>query len=135
MIPSRREDLLQPSDGMHQALFTIEPSNKLIHEVSNIYYVFQLFIRYIPAFFQSTLTLRECDMATTESIAGIFCYCCWNNQSFSACVIGDLQVHYIIYIYIYIYYIHVSLHTYMHIHAYIQNTSSILIGTDTRCTS
>ena len=28
----------------------------------------------------------------TEAIATMLCYCSWNNQSFSACVIEDLQV-------------------------------------------
>ena len=33
MIPSNTADLQSPSDGMHQALFTIEYSKRFIHEV------------------------------------------------------------------------------------------------------
>lgn len=33
MIPSNAEDLQRPSDGMHQALFTIECSKRFIREV------------------------------------------------------------------------------------------------------
>ena len=34
MIPSQISDLQTPSDGMHQALFTIEHSKRFIKEVS-----------------------------------------------------------------------------------------------------
>ena len=36
MIPCQPSDLLPPSDGMHQALFTIEHSKRFIREVSRI---------------------------------------------------------------------------------------------------
>ena len=42
MIPSQISDLQTPSDGMHQALFTIEHSKRFIKEVSGafaLYYV------------------------------------------------------------------------------------------------
>ena len=42
---------------------------------------------------QCALTLRDSDANTTDAISGIFCYCCWNNQTFSASVISDIQVH------------------------------------------
>ena len=41
---------------------------------------------------QCVLTLCESSPAATDAIAATFCYCCWNNQSFSACAIEDLQV-------------------------------------------
>ena len=41
---------------------------------------------------QCVLTLRECDQSTAEAIAQTLCYCCWNNQTFSACTIEDFQV-------------------------------------------
>ena len=41
---------------------------------------------------QCVLTLRECDNIAVEAIGSTFCYCCWNNQSFSACALEDLQV-------------------------------------------
>ena len=47
---------------------------------------------------QCVLTLRECDHAAVEAIGKTFCYCCWNNQSFSACALEDLQVYMILYI-------------------------------------
>ena len=33
MIPTNQSDLYQPTDSMHQALFLLEPSRKLIKEV------------------------------------------------------------------------------------------------------
>ncbi len=43
-------------------------------------------------FVQCVLTLRESDPSASDAIASTFCYCCWNNQSFSACTIEDLQL-------------------------------------------
>ena len=56
---------------------------------------------------QCVLTLRESDVAATDAIAGTFCYCCWNNQSFSACAIEDLQVLPLIVIIIVCSYLHI----------------------------
>ncbi len=36
MIPSNADDLQRPSDGMHQALFTIERSKRFIREVNDL---------------------------------------------------------------------------------------------------
>ena len=36
MLPSHGNDLLPPSDGMHQALFTIEHSKRFIKEVGGL---------------------------------------------------------------------------------------------------
>ncbi len=44
-----------------------------------------------PPLVQSVLTRRESDSVSSDAIASTFCYCCWNNQSFSACTIEDLQ--------------------------------------------
>ena len=46
----------------------------------------------IVSILQCVLTLRESDTSATNAIADTFSYCCWNNQSFSACAIEDLQV-------------------------------------------
>ena len=48
-------------------------------------------------YMQCSLILRECDAATTDAIGNMICYCCWNNQSYSACVIEELQVNNTIY--------------------------------------
>ena len=41
---------------------------------------------------QCVLTLRESDSTASDAIACSFCFCCWNNQSFSACTIEDIQL-------------------------------------------
>ena len=41
---------------------------------------------------QCILTLRDCDVQTVDAISHMICYCCWCNQSFSACIIEELQV-------------------------------------------
>ena len=40
MIPSQISDLQVPSDGMHQALFTIEHSKRFIREVAMLIFEF-----------------------------------------------------------------------------------------------
>lgn len=101
MIPSQISDLQTPSDGMHQALFTIEHSKRFIKEVSRASGDCGVLCTKCArnySFLQCVLTLRESDIAATDAIAGTFCYCCWNNQSFSACAIEDLQVPSVIFI-------------------------------------
>ena len=101
MIPSQISDLQTPSEGMHQALFNIEHSKRFIKEVS-VGLLCTMCVQEFFSFFQCVLTLRESDLAASEAIAGTFCYCCWNNQSFSACAIEDLQVclqHLLLFIY------------------------------------
>eukprot|EP00731_Ephydatia_muelleri_P019119 Em0011g1159a len=71
MVPSSRADLQRVSEGMFQALFLLDNSKMFISECVQ--------------------SLRECDSQAVEAIAGTFCYCCWNNQSISACVVQDLQ--------------------------------------------
>jgi hypothetical protein len=72
MIPTTLDSLSKPSDGMHTILFSIDASKLFIKECS--------------------LALRESDVLTTDSLATLICYCCWRNQTFSACVIEELQV-------------------------------------------
>ena len=45
-----------------------------------------------PPPLQCILTLRESDSTASDAIASTFCFCSWNNQSFSACTIEDLQL-------------------------------------------
>ena len=45
-----------------------------------------------PSSLQCILTLRESDSTASDAIASTFCFCSWNNQSFSACTIEDLQL-------------------------------------------
>ena len=98
-IPGSHSDLRPPPDSMHQALFSIEHSKRLIHEVRlpsqwcHLHFHLTILptLPTLPTLPQCVLTLRECDPAATEAIAATFCYCCWNNQSFSACAIEDLQ--------------------------------------------
>lgn len=45
-----------------------------------------------PPLPQCALTLRESESTASDAIASTLCFCCWNNQSFSACTIEDVQL-------------------------------------------
>lgn len=89
-IPAKRDELVRPSDGMHQALFTIDCSKRFIREVGLMMGVVLSHVAPPPR--QCVLTLRESDSTASDAIACSFCFCCWNNQSFSACTIEDIQL-------------------------------------------
>ena len=47
MIPSNLDALHQPSDGMHEILFSVDPSKILIREVSIMFSMYLYVIVYI----------------------------------------------------------------------------------------